>query len=98
MNIQAMMKQAQKLQKEMVEEQNKINEMIFVGESSFVKVEVNGKKEVLKINIEQDNLDSEDIEILQDILVVALNDAFTKIDQETSNKMGKYTQGMPGLF
>ena len=48
--------------------------------------------------IEEKDLSSDDIEMLQDMIVVAINDAMNKIDNETENKMGKYTQGMPGLF
>lgn len=98
MNIQAMMKQAQKLQKEMIAEKEKIDKMEFEGKSSFVIVKVNGKKEVLNVTIQQEQLDKEDIEMLEDMIVVALNEAMKKVDDTTEQKMGKYTQGMPGLF
>ena len=98
MNIQAMMKQAQKLQKEMMETKKIIDETVFTGESSFVKVNVYGNKKIKEIMIEEKDLSSDDIEMLQDMIVVAINDAMNKIDKETENKMGKYTQGLPGLF
>ena len=98
MNIQAMMKQAQKLQKEMMETKKIIDETVFTGESSFVKVNVYGNKKIKEIMIEEKDLSSDDIEMLQDMIVVAINDAMNKIDKETENKMGKYTQGMPGLL
>lgn len=98
MNIQAMMKQAQKLQKEMMEIKKIIDETVFTGESSFVKVNVYGNKKIKEIMIEEKDLSSDDIEMLQDMIVVAINDAMNKIEKETENKMGKYTQGMPGLF
>lgn len=98
MNIQAMMKQAQKLQKEMMETKKIIDETVFTGESSFVKVNVYGNKKIKEIMIEEKDLSSDDIEMLQDMIAVAINDAMNKIDKETENKMGKYTQGMPGLF
>ena len=98
MNIQAMMKQAQKLQKEMMETKKIIDETVFTGESSFVQVNVYGNKKIKEIMIEEKDLSSDDIEMLQDMIVVAINDAMNKIDKETENKMGKYTQGMPGLF
>ncbi len=98
MNIQAMMKQAQKMQKDMLNTKEEINKMIFTGESSFVKVEVNGNKELLSVKIDSDSIDKDDIELLQDMLVVAVNDALKKVDNETDKKMSKYTQGMPGLF
>ncbi len=98
MNIQAMMKQAQKLQKDMMKEKNEIDQTVFEGKSSFVTVEVNGKKEILKFKIDCDSLDKDDIEALEDMAVVALNEAMVKVDKLTEQKLGKYTQGMPGLF
>lgn len=98
MNIQAMMKQAQKLQKEMMEEKDKIDKMEFEGISSFVTVKVNGKKEMLSVKIEQDSLEQDDIEMLEDMILVATNEALKKVDDTTEEKMGKYTQGLPGLF
>ena len=98
MNIQAMMKQAQKLQKEMMESKNEIDNMIFEETNSFVTVKVNGKKEILNVKIDNESLDKDDVEILQDIIMVAINNVFKKIDEETEKRMGKYTQGMPGLF
>lgn len=98
MNIQAMMKQAQKLQKDMLSAKEEINNTLFEGKSSFVSVTINGAKEVKRIKIDNEKIDNDDIEILEDILVTALNDAMKKVDEETERKMGKYTQGMPGLF
>lgn len=96
MNIQAMMKQAQKLQKEMMSAKEEIDNKVFTGTSSFVTVNVKGNKEIVDIKINEENID--DIEMLQDMLVVAINNAMKEIDKETEAKMGKYTQGMPGLF
>lgn len=98
MNMQAMLKQAQKLQKDMMEAKNQIDETVYEGISSFVTVQVKGSKEIVGIKIHQEQLEKEDIEILEDIIVTALNDAMKKIDKDTEEKMGKYTQGMPGLF
>ena len=98
MNIQAMMKQAQKMQKDMLNAKEEINKMVFEGSSSIVNVQVNGNKEVLSVKIDSEQLDKDDIEMLQDMIVVAMNDAMKKVDIETEKKMGKFTQGMPGLF
>ena len=97
-NIQAMMKQAQKMQKDMMNEKNKIDETIYEGKSSLVSIKMKGNKELLEVNIDADELTREDIEMLQDMIVVAVNEANKKIDQDTEQKLGKYTQGMPGLF
>ena len=98
MNIQAMMKQAQKLQKDMMEEKNKIDSEIFEGKSSIVTVKVKGTKEVLEINIDSESIESDEMEMVQDMIILAINDAMKQIDKETDKRMGKYTQGMPGLF
>lgn len=98
MNMQAMLKQAQKLQKDMLDEQEKINEATFTGKSSIVTVTMNGKKELLDVKIESEKLELDDIELLQDMIVIAVNDAINQINKETESKMGKFTNGMPGLF
>ena len=98
MNIQAMMKQAQKIQKDMMSAKNEIDNKIYEGKSSFVTVKVKGTKEIVEIKIDNEKIENDEIEMLQDILVVAFNDAMKKIDKETEEKLGKYTQGMPGLF
>lgn len=99
MNIQALMKQAQTMQKDMQKQEEEIEKTEFEGESSLVKVKVNGKKEVLSITIEnKDNLEKDDLEILEDMIMVALNNAFKKVDDLREKKMSKYTNMMPGLF
>ena len=98
MYIQAMMKQAQKLQKDMMKAKEKIDESTFTGTSSFVSVEMKGTKEITKVSIDAESLDKDEIEMLEDMILVAVNEASKKVDKETETKMGKYTQGMPGLF
>lgn len=98
MNMQALMKQAQNLQKDMLKTKEEIDSMTFEGESSIVKVVVNGKKEVLNIKIDGASIEKEDIEMLQDMIVVAINQAFKKVDDYTEQKMAKYGNMMPGLF
>ncbi len=99
MNMQAMLKQAQALQKDMLKVKEEIDNSTFVGESSLVKVTLKGTKEVVKVEINAENgrLDADDVEMLQDMIVVAINDANKKIDQETEKKMGKFGN-IPGLF
>ena len=98
MNIQAMMKQAQKLQKDMMKQKEEIDNMTFIGKSSFVTVEMNGTKEILKVKIASENLEKDDIEMVEDMIMVATNDAMKQVDKVTEEKLGKYTQGMHGLF
>lgn len=98
MNIQAMMKQAQALQKDMLKAKKEIDEKEFVGESSLVKITLLGTKEVKSVKIDSSSeLDKEDIEMLEDMIMVAFNDATKKIDAETLKKMGKFAN-IPGLF
>ena len=97
MNMQAMLKQAQKLQKDMMKVQEEVNSKIFTGESSFVKVELQAGN-VIKVSIDSDSLDKDDIEMLEDIILVAIKEAKNKYDKEMDEKMGPYTKGMPGLF
>ncbi|HIR49322.1 MAG TPA: YbaB/EbfC family nucleoid-associated protein [Candidatus Faecimonas gallistercoris] len=98
MNIQAMMKQAQNLQKEMMKVKEEIDSTEFIGESSLVKVTIKGTKEVVKIEIDKSNsLDADDLEMLEDMIVVAMNTAMKKVDEMTEKKMGKFGN-IPGLF
>ena len=98
MNMQAIMKQAQALQKDMMKAKAEIDNTEFEGTSSFVKVKVNGKKEVLEVKIDiEDDLTKEDVEMLEDMITIALNNAFKEVDALTEKKMGKFAN-VPGLF
>ena len=97
MNMQAMLRQAQQMQKDMLKTKDEIDNTEFTGESSFVKVTVKGTKEVVSVDIDAESLDSDDIEALQDMIVVAINQANKKVDEMTEKKMGKFGN-VPGLF
>ena len=98
MNMQAMLKQAQALQKDMMKAKEEIDKTEFVGESSLVKVTLMGTKEAVKVEINsEDGLDKDDLEMLEDMIVVAINDANKKIDKMTESKMSKFGN-IPGLF
>lgn len=97
MNIQSMMKQVQKIQKEMQEEKIKIDSKVFESESSLVKVTMKGTKELLNVKINAEEIETDEIEMLEDMIVVAINDVIRKIDEETEQNLGKYTKGMPGF-
>ena len=99
MNMQAMLRQAQNMQKQMLNEQDKINNTVFYGENGLVKVTMKGTKKLSKVEIKkEDDFSSDDLEMLEDMIMVAVNDALSQIDKETENKLGKYTKGLPGLF
>ncbi|GFZ34229.1 nucleoid-associated protein [Clostridium zeae] len=101
-NMNNLMKQAQKLQKDMEDMQKDLENKEFeasVGGGAVV-VKVNGKKEVKSINIKPEVVDPDDVEMLEDLVLSAVNEALRKAEDETANKMGKLTGGlnMPGLF
>lgn len=98
MNIQAMMKQAQKLQGDMMKTQKEINEKEFEITNNFVTIKANGSKKLNSIKINLESIDKDEIEMLEDVITVAINELFEKIDKEVESKMGKYTNGLPGLF
>ena len=98
MNMQAIMKQAQKLQSDMMNAKKQINETVYEASSSIVSVKMNGERKLLEVKIDAEELEKEDIEMLEDMILVAINDATKQIDKDTEEKLGKYTQGMPGLF
>ena len=98
MNMQALMKQAQNLQKEMMKSKEEIDNKEFIGESSLVKVTMMGTKKITKVEIDAEELTKEDIEMLQDMILLAVNDATKQIDDFTEKKMGKFGNSMPGLF
>ena len=98
MNMQALMRQAQNLQKDMLKIQEEIEKTEFEGENSLIKVKVNGKKEILSINIDKSsNMDKDDIEMLEDMIMVAINNAFKKVDALREQKMSKFGN-IPGMF
>ena len=96
MNMQAMLRQAQQMQKQMLAEQEKINNSTFEGENGLVKVTMKGTKRIEKVEIKkEDDSSSDDLEMLEDMIMVAVNDCLSKIDKETEDKLGKYTKGLP---
>ena len=97
MNMQAMMQQAQKLQRDMLKAKKEVEEKTYVSTHSFVTVESKGTKEIVKITISQDSLDKDDIEMLEDLIVVAANENIKAINKDMDSKMGKFG-GMAGLL
>jgi len=98
MNIQAMMKQAQKLQKDMTDVKSVIDATEFEETTGNVTVKAMGNKTITAVKINMEEISNEDIEVLEDMVLLSVNSVLKKIDKETENKMGKFAQGMPGLF
>ena len=98
-NMNNLMKQAQKLQRDMEQAQKELESKEFeasVGGGAVV-VKVNGKKEVLAINIKEEVVDPDDIEMLEDLIVAATNEALRKMEEDSQEKMGKVTGGLGGM-
>ena len=101
-NMQNMMKQMQKMQKKMAEAQEELGEKKVEGTAGggMVSVVVTGHKEIVEVTIKPEVVDPDDIEMLQDLVLAATNDALKKADELTNQTMGQFTKGMniPGLF
>jgi DNA-binding YbaB/EbfC family protein len=97
-----MMKQAQKLQSKMLKMQEQLGEKTVESSAGggMVKVQANGKQEIVKIEIEKEVVDPEDVEMLEDLILAAVNEALAKSQEMVSEEMGKLTGGMkiPGLM
>ncbi len=101
-NMNNMIKQAQKMQAEMEKMQAEMEEKTYdaTAGGGAVAVVVSGKKELMEVTISPEACDPDDVEMLQDLIIVAVNDAMKKADEASMNQMGKITGGMniPGLF
>lgn len=97
-----LMKQARVMQKKLEAAQEELKNMVFEASSGggAVKVKVNGEQELLEVKINKKTIDVNDIEMLEDMVMVAINDALTQAKNEYKNKMSSFTGGMniPGLF
>ncbi len=98
MNMQKIMQQAQKMQRDLQNKKDEIAKMIFVGENEWVKVEVNGSKELVSCNIKQSSIAPDDIEVLQDYIVLAVKKAIEAADKEYQDKLGSYAGMLDGLM
>ncbi len=97
-----MMKQAQKLQSKMAKMQDELGDETVESASGggMVKVVANGKQQIVSIRIEKEVVDPEDVEMLEDLVLAAINDGLTKSQEMVQEKMGALTGGLniPGLF
>lgn len=94
-----MLRQAQKMQEDMQTKQAELEarEYEVSAGGGAVKVKINGKREVMNIDISEEIVDPDDIETLSDIIVAAVNEAIKKVDTTTNEEMGKITGGMAGM-
>lgn len=98
-NMNNMMKQLKKAQENMQKKQEEIEATILEADKGMVKVEITGKKEIKSITIDPEVVDPDDIEMLEDLIMVAVNEAIAKADDLMNSEMGKLTGGLgiPGL-
>ena len=98
-NMNNMMKQLKKAQENMQKKQEEIEATILEVDKVMVKVEITGKKEIKSITIDPEVVDPDDVEMLEDLIMVAVNEAIAKADDLMNSEMGKLTGGLgiPGL-
>ena len=99
-NMNNIMKQAQKMQKQMEEAQTELEESTYTATAGggAVEVTISGKKEITAINFDPEVVDPDDIEMLEDLTMAAVNEAIRKMEDLQSEKMSKITGGLGGLF
>ena len=99
MNQAAMMKQAQKMQQELLrmqeEQENKVHTATAGG--GMVTAEVSGKHQLVNLTIKEEAVDPDDVDMLQDMIIAAVNEAMRTADSEAANNMSKLTGGLGGL-
>ena len=103
-NMANLMKQAQRMQRQMEEQQKELDSKEFTATAGggAVEVTVSGKREVVGVKLAEEVVDPDDIEMLQDLIVAAVNEAMRKVDEESGAAMSKLTGGLgggiPGMF
>ena len=101
-NMANLMKQAQKMQRQMEEQAKEMETKEFSATAGggAVEVTVSGSKKILKVKLDEEVVDPDDVEMLQDLIVTAVNEAMKKVDEMTEKEMGKVTGGMklPGMY
>jgi hypothetical protein len=98
MNMQNLMAQAQRMQREITKKQEEIYKETFVGESEWVKVTMTGKRDITRVEITYTGDLNEDKDMLSDMITIALNDANKKLEKEIESKLGMYSKQLGGLM
>ena len=98
MNINSLMKEAKKMQADLEKSQSELAGREFEASAGggAVTAKVNGQKQVLSLNLQKDVVDPDDVEMLQDLIITCLNQAFKQVDDAQTASMGKYN--IPGLM
>ena len=99
MNMQALMAQAQRMQKDIMQKKEEINNKTYTEKNELVEVVFNGKKEMISLTIlNKESLGVDDIEVLEDMIKIAINNCLGKIDKDINEKLGSYANQLNGLI
>ncbi len=99
MNMQNLMAQAQKIQRDITAKKEELEKMEFVGKSEWVEITFSGSKELKNVKILKDGaITDEDKEILEDMILIATKDAYIKINNAMTEKLGQYAGALDGLM
>ena len=100
MNQAAMMKQAQKMQRDLMQMQEDLEQQTYTASAGggVVKATVSGKRELTELTIDPEAVDPDDVEMLQDMVIAAVNEAMRKAEEASAQSMSRLTGGLGGLF
>lgn len=98
MNMQQIMQQAQRMQRDITKKKEEIGGMEFLGKSEWVEIVFNGKREIKSFKILKDVIDEDDKEMLEDMILVAVNNAIENMEKDKKEKLGKYSNMLNGLM
>ena len=98
MNMQSIMIQAKKMQKDIENKQKELEGKTYEGKSQLVTATISGKNELISIKIDTDEFSSDDKEMLEDMVMIAVNEAIKKMEADKQEKFGKYGQMFNGLM
>lgn len=98
MNMQSLMMQAKKMQKDIEKAQSELESKVYEGSSQLVTTKMSGKGKLLSIKFDFEDITADDKEMLEDMVLVAVNSAIEKMEKDKEDKLGKYGQMFNGLM
>ena len=98
MNMQNLMMQAKKMQKDIEKAQKELESKVYTGKSQLVSVTISGDNRLLSVKIDMDDISNDDKEMIEDMIIIAVNDAISQMEKDKEEKFGKYGQMFNGLM
>jgi len=98
MNMQAIIMQAKKMQRDIEKTQNELENKTYEGKSQLVTAVVGGNNKLISVNIDVDSIEQDDKEMLEDMVLVAVNNAIENMEKDKKEKLGKYSNMLNGLM